>query len=145
MIILLFLFMIISLIVYMFSVISRSNFENFVTDMNKKIVAAEDELAVSLKRQREYQEFMERHRRLEREYEEYLKRQHQQSSQPKKKQISAYDVLEISNPATLEEVKRAYKRLALKYHPDKNNSKDAQLKMRLINDARDLLVKKLGG
>lgn len=145
MIFLLFILMVISLIVYMFSDNSRVEVETFVTDMNKKISIAEDELVEEIKRKREYEESMQRYHRINREYEEYIKRQRQQSRQTKKKQISAYDVLEISNPATLEEVKRAYKRLALKYHPDKNNSKDAQLKMRLINDARDLLVKKLGG
>lgn len=37
-----------------------------------------------------------------------------------KKQRTYYDVLEVSKNATLEEIKKAYRRLALKYHPKSN-------------------------
>jgi len=35
------------------------------------------------------------------------------------KKKSYYDVLEVSEDASGEEIKRAYRRLALKWHPDR--------------------------
>ena len=39
-----------------------------------------------------------------------------------------YKVLGVSEHASLEEIKRAYKRLMKKYHPDVNKSKNAEAK-----------------
>jgi DnaJ-class molecular chaperone len=49
-----------------------------------------------------------------------------------------YDILEISKDATQEEIRRAYKRCALKYHPDKLQD-DGSDKFKLVNEAYQIL------
>jgi curved DNA-binding protein CbpA len=54
------------------------------------------------------------------------------------KSRSYYELLEISPDATDEDIKRAYRRLALKHHPDRKNSQErrlAELRFRAINEA----------
>jgi DnaJ-class molecular chaperone len=52
---------------------------------------------------------------------------------------SHYKTLGISNSATEPEIKRAYRNLSLKYHPDRNHSIEAESKIREINEAYDIL------
>jgi molecular chaperone DnaJ len=52
-----------------------------------------------------------------------------------------YDTLGISRNATLEEIKTAYRRLALKYHPDKNpGNKGAEEMFKQLSEAYQVLA-----
>jgi len=50
-----------------------------------------------------------------------------------------YNILELSPTATTQEIKRAYRRLARKYHPDRAEDSIAPDRMAEINEAYDVL------
>jgi len=50
-----------------------------------------------------------------------------------------YDILQVKPDSTGEEIQRAYRRLALRYHPDRNPSPDAASQMAAINEAYEVL------
>ena len=52
-----------------------------------------------------------------------------------------YNILEITKDATEEEIKMSYKKLAKKFHPDKNrdNQEEATSKFKLISEAYQVL------
>ena len=52
---------------------------------------------------------------------------------------NAYAALGVSNDASSEEIKRAYRALAKQFHPDKNNNKAAEEKFKEINNAYEYL------
>ncbi|GEA52153.1 molecular chaperone DnaJ [Vibrio inusitatus NBRC 102082] len=53
-----------------------------------------------------------------------------------------YNVLGVSKVASEKEIKKAYKRLAMKYHPDKNSSDEAEDKFKQIKEAYEVLTDK---
>lgn len=51
-----------------------------------------------------------------------------------------YELLEVAKSASGEEIKKSYRRLAMKYHPDRNpGDKEAESKFKEINEAYDVL------
>ncbi|VDK27437.1 unnamed protein product [Taenia asiatica] len=56
-------------------------------------------------------------------------------------EVDYYAVLEVDRGADSESIKRAYRRLALKWHPDKNpdNKEQAEIQFKLVNEAYEVL------
>jgi len=50
-----------------------------------------------------------------------------------------YEILEVSRTASADEIKKAYRSLARKYHPDVNKSKEAEEKFKQVNEAYEVL------
>jgi hypothetical protein len=55
--------------------------------------------------------------------------------------IDYYEVLGISRDSSLQEIKSAFRKLALKYHPDKNNnSYESQTKFKILYNAYNIII-----
>ncbi|WP_292661880.1 molecular chaperone DnaJ [Nitratifractor sp.] len=54
--------------------------------------------------------------------------------------VDYYEILQVARDASGAEIKKAYRKLALKYHPDKNpGDKEAEERFKLINEAYGVL------
>lgn len=53
--------------------------------------------------------------------------------------MDPYSILGVGRQATPKDIQRAYRRLALKFHPDRNPSAEARVKFQELQDAYDLL------
>lgn len=56
--------------------------------------------------------------------------------------LDYYEILEVDKNATDDELKKAYRKLAMKWHPDKNpdNKNDAETKFKLISEAYEVYL-----
>src|SRR5688500_10102740 len=50
-----------------------------------------------------------------------------------------YEVLGVAKTATDEEIKKAFRKLAFQYHPDRNRAADAEARFKEINEAYEVL------
>lgn len=50
-----------------------------------------------------------------------------------------YEVLGVSRDASTEEIKKAFRKLAFQYHPDRNRDGDAEEKFKEVNEAYEIL------
>lgn len=50
-----------------------------------------------------------------------------------------YEILSVSKQASATELKKAYRKKALEFHPDRNKSKEAEAKFKEINEAYEIL------
>jgi len=60
------------------------------------------------------------------------------NTQINQNKIDPYKILEIDKNSTKDDIKKSYRKLSLKYHPDKNNGDDEMFKK--INEAYNILI-----
>ena len=60
----------------------------------------------------------------------------------KKQDTELYDILGVSRSSSEQEIKKSYRKLAMKYHPDRNKAPEAETKFKKISMAYDVLSDK---
>ena len=53
-----------------------------------------------------------------------------------------YEVLGVEKEASTDEIKKAYRKLAMKYHPDRNSGPEAEEKFKEASEAAEVLLDK---
>lgn len=56
--------------------------------------------------------------------------------------VDYYNILKVDRNATEDDLKKAYRKLAMKWHPDKNpnNKKEAEAKFKQISEAYEVTI-----
>jgi molecular chaperone DnaJ len=57
-----------------------------------------------------------------------------------KSEADYYDVLGVERSATEEDIRRAFRKLAMEWHPDRNKEKDAEERFKTVNEAYQVLI-----
>ena len=74
-------------------------------------------------------------------YDEYDYKNHYDDSDIDEEDIAkAFDTFGLTRESTKEQIKTKYRELTLKFHPDKNKSKDSTVKMTEINRAYEIIM-----
>jgi DnaJ homolog subfamily A member 2 len=60
----------------------------------------------------------------------------------KKQDTELYDILGVTKSSSGQEIKKSYRKLAMKYHPDRNKAPEAETKFKKISMAYDVLSDK---
>ncbi|HHZ64636.1 MAG TPA: J domain-containing protein [Flavobacteriales bacterium] len=89
---------------------------------------------------REREEWKQAERREQEEYEQA--RREREKTRKRRQKGAHYDILGVPEDASQKAIKDAYRKLSLKWHPDKNKSDDANKRFNKIVEAYDVLSDK---
>ena len=64
------------------------------------------------------------------------------NSKPNNTDTELYDILGVKKTSSEQEIKKSYRKLAMKYHPDRNKEPEAENKFKKISMAYDILSDK---
>ncbi len=122
---------------------SRSSYSNPNERTHYKERSDYNETSGRQEESRKYNEQSDEEYEKEEQYEDDEYEEESETSETPLKKY--YDVLEISENATADEIKKAYKRLVRQWHPDTHKSSErkqiAEKEMKKINEAYDMLEK----